>query len=99
MRLPRPQHLVSPQPEPASPSHRRLNALESEIKALRPSRTPSEPPAAIPIDRSNRVLLCLAEMALHQIAIGELAEARRTVGDAVLVLDQVKDEPTVARAS
>jgi len=38
-------------------------------------------------------------MALHQVAIGELAEARRTVGDAVLVIDQVKDETTLARAS
>src|SRR5438128_2462815 len=100
MRLPRPSPRFAPAPSepPASPSHRRLDALESEIRSLRPSRAPSEPPAAIPIDRTNRVVLCLAEMALHQVVIGALADARRTVGDAVVVLDQVRDEATIARA-
>lgn len=99
MRLPRPPHLFATNEEqPSSPSHRRLNALESEVRSLRPSRAPSEAPAPIPIVASHRVLLCLSEMALHQVAIGELEEARRTVGDAVLVLEQVKDETTIARA-
>jgi hypothetical protein len=51
------------------------------------------------MDRSNRVLLCLAEMAVHQVAIGARDEARRTIGDAVIVLEQTKDDASIGRAS
>jgi hypothetical protein len=38
-------------------------------------------------------------MARHQISLGQLDEARRTVGEVVLVLDEVNDDQTLARAS
>jgi hypothetical protein len=90
--------------EPAVPTdHRlereRLAALESSVRALRPSRASSLPPPPVPGERADGVALALAEMALCQVEIGERAEARRTVGDAVLILEQLTDEATIARAS
>jgi len=43
--------------------------------------------------------LVLAEMALRQIALGQRDEARKTIGDGIVVLDEVQDERVVAQAS
>jgi hypothetical protein len=105
MRLRRPNHRFSPTPQTdASPAHQRIAVLESEIRELRPTRISSAPPPPMtapgaPTDRSARAVLVLGEMALHHLAIGELDEARRAVGDAVVLLEQVTDEGTIARAS
>lgn len=88
------------QPDPVlTPEEQRLQMLESSVRSLRPSRAPSEPPVPIPSDRSNRMVLVLAEMALRQIALGDGDEARRTLGDAIVVLDEVTDDRVIAQAS
>ena len=88
-------------PPPVLSKHQSISALESEIRALRPSRPPTLPPAgmAIPSDRSERALFLLAEMGRQQLTIGLLDEARRTLADALMVLDEITDEFSVARAS
>lgn len=87
-----------PVPE-TTPDQERLAALASSVHALRPSRAPSEPPTAIPADKTPSMALVLAEMALRQIALGQRDEARKTIGDGIVVLDEVQDERVVAQAS
>jgi len=64
---------------------------------IRPSRAPSAPPQRI--DRPDEVALALAQRAKEQLAAGERDDARRTVGDAVLVLDELVNDATIARVS
>jgi hypothetical protein len=89
---------ASPTPD-ITPERQRLSTLESSIRAIRPTRAPSEPPAPLPAERSNRLVLVLVEIALQHMALGDRDEARRSIADALLVLEQVNDEPTIARAS
>jgi hypothetical protein len=87
-------------PPPQSPVHQSISALEAEIRALRPTRPPNlAPPAAIPADRSERALFILAEMGRQQVSIDLLDDARKTLADALMVLDEVADESAIARAS
>src|SRR5947209_5593262 len=90
---------TSPPPAPESPVHQKIDTLESEIRALRPSRPPSAPPVVVPIDRSERALFLMAELARQQVAVARLDDARRTLADALLVLDEITDEHAIARAS
>lgn len=79
--------------------HGKIEALQSEIRALRPARPPTLPPAAVPVDQAGRAIFLLAELTRHQLSIGQLGEARRTLADALLALDELADELTIARAS
>ncbi|MBS2019274.1 MAG: hypothetical protein JST00_40800 [Deltaproteobacteria bacterium] len=88
-----------PPPAPTTPEEERIAALGASVQSLRPSRAPSEPPVPIPADRSPSMVLVLAEMALRQLALGQRDEARKTVGDAIVVLEEVTDERVIAQAS
>jgi len=79
--------------------HQKIDALQSEIRALRPARPPTLAPAPIPADRSERAIFLLAEVARQQLAVGRRDEARRTVGEALLALDDCKDDSVIARAA
>ena len=98
MSLLRPQP-VFPPAAPASQIHESIATLESEIRALRPSRPPTLAPVAVPVDRSERALFLLAEMARQQLTIGMLDDARRTLADALVALGEINDHGAIARAS
>jgi hypothetical protein len=102
MRLPRVarvSRLFQQQSTSSSPGRQRLDALESEVRELRPRRLPSEPPAPMPIDRSRRALLLLAEMVRHYVSLGEHDAARRAIGDATVLENEVHDPDTLALAA
>lgn len=82
-----------------SPVHQTISALEREIRTLRPSRPPSAAPIAGPLAGSERALFCLSEMARQQVSIGMHVDARRTLADALILLDEMTDDSTIARAS
>lgn len=82
-----------------TPERQRLNMLESSIRSIRPSRAPSEPPPALPSDRSSKLVMVLVEIALQHLSLGDRDESRRTIADALVVLETVTDEATIARAS
>lgn len=64
-----------------SPSEPKSSPLESEIRALRPSLERGEPA------KVRRLLFALLEAATHHVHAGALADARRAIGDAVIVLE------------
>jgi hypothetical protein len=89
---------VPPTSVPLSSAHERIAALEIEIKALRPSRPPHLPAPVVVADRSEKVLFLLTEKALHEVSVALPDDARRTVAEALRVLDEVTAEPAIARA-
>lgn len=76
--------------------HQKIEALQSEIRALRPSKPPMMPAVAIPSERSEQALFLFAELARQQLSVGRLDDARRTIADGLLVLDEITDESCVA---
>lgn len=85
--------------QPVSPIERtaaetRLDALEVELQAL-----------PRPIHRSTKALLILCEKARQFVIAGHLDDARRTIGSAVIILDEIDslkndaNDITVAHAS
>ncbi len=96
---------VSPNPrfvmdleQPKSPERQRIEMLEASIQSIRPSRVASEPPPVLDAERNKRLVLVLAELALRQALVGDTVVAKRTVGDAVVVLEEVTDEMTLGIA-
>jgi hypothetical protein len=78
----------------------RVNALDREIRSLRgPPPIPSVPPPPLPADKARTVLVLLAESAVHHTTLGEFDEARRAIGEAVLIMPDVRDPVLVAKAS
>jgi hypothetical protein len=70
-----------------------------DLREWRSRRDSSLPPALVTREQAEKLIVELAELSLQHVAIGELDEARRTVGDAVPLFDDVKDPAIVARAS
>jgi hypothetical protein len=92
----RPLRRSTPLPESSSPvSRARLASLESEARALYTSEAAG---MVIPRDAAGRILLVLAEMALHQAELGELTEARRSIEDATALLEEVTDLVVLGQA-
>jgi hypothetical protein len=71
----------------------------TDLREWRKRRDSSLPPALITREEAEKLLVELSELALKNVSIGELDEARRTVGDAVVLFDDVKDPAIIARAS
>jgi hypothetical protein len=83
-----------------SPEVEKIEDLQRELRAIRPSIPWTEPPPKpAPEARSARALLLLGDLARQQVMVGQLDEARRSIGEAVLILDEIKDEVTIAHAS
>lgn len=76
----------------------RLSWIASEIRAIL-RRSPALTPAPVSIDGSERMLALLAETAVHHVAVGEFEEARRAIGDAAILFDDVRDESVRAHAA
>ena len=100
-----PLHPLVP-PEPIPQSRARLTRLESEIRELRGARDDEDDagpdstgPHTMPTGGWNRMVLLLAEMGVHQVALGENEQARRTVNDGLLLLPSVRDAFASAAAS
>jgi hypothetical protein len=98
---------IAPPSSPAPQSRARLKRLESEIRELRGGGhfeeehlgPDSTGPVTMPTGGWCRIVLVLAEMGVHQVALGELGEARRTVHDGLLLLGSVRDAHASASAS
>lgn len=73
--------------------------LESSIRDIRPSRVGSEPPPTLPPQRSKQLVLTLADLALRQASIGDTTEARLTIGDAILAINESSDPDSIGMAS
>lgn len=76
--------------------HHKIEALRSEIRALRPTHPPMMALARVPVERSERALFLLAEVARQQISLDRRDDARRTIADALIVLDEITDEACIA---
>jgi hypothetical protein len=102
LRRPRiPASVAQPQ-TPSYVANEKIAVLESEIRELRPHRPPSLPPAAqgaVSQAQAERAVFLQAEVARQQLAVGRLDDARRTVADALLALDEFKNELSFARAA
>ena len=106
----RPRRLSSiPAPESAPLSRARLAELStkmSEIERAMPSVSPptSDPdeeavPSTMPTGGWSKMARVLVEMAVHQVVVGELEEARRSANDALLLVDLVDEPRTHAELS
>ena len=86
---------------PSSPAViEKIVGLKNELEELRPSRPPTmAPPPALSADQSERALSLLSDLTRQQIIAGQLDDARRTVGEALIALDDVKSELAMARGA
>jgi hypothetical protein len=82
---------------PASPMT--IPPRPTDLDEWRKRRDSSLPPPAITRDQAEKLIVELSELALKHVSAGELDEARRTVGDAVVLFEDVKEPAIIGRAS
>ncbi len=81
-------------------ARRRLAAIAQEVLALRgPAPIPLLQPDPMPLARREALLNLFAEAAVHHMTLRELEESRRTIADAIALMDDIVDPAVIARAS
>ncbi|MBX3187096.1 MAG: hypothetical protein KF819_08780 [Labilithrix sp.] len=78
----------------------RIRTLEREIQDLRgPPPTAERPPQRMSLETIRILVGLLAESAVHYVTVLRFDAARRAMGEAIPLLDEVTDPPIIARTS